>query len=306
MSDMNDVQLRRLDAGLLLTFEAVLRERNLAKAGAFLRLTPSAVSHALARLRDIFGDPLFVRRAQGVIPTPRALALRAPIAQALATLRGAFADGAEFRPETIDRLFQLAALDAAIASLAPSLLAKLAEAAPRARIAFRSFGREETRAALRNGRIDLAIGVFGPPSVNERRRLLSQERFVVVARRDHPALRDGLSLEDWLAYEHVLVSAAGDLVGAVDTALAARGLQRRTRAAMPQFLAAFATVAASDVTATVTEGLARRFAEVFGLAIHDPPVSLDPFELSILRLSGGPLDPALDWLEETLVAARAA
>lgn len=303
MAEMNDVQLRRLDVGLLLTFEAILRERNLTKAGLRLGLTPSAVSHALSRLRDIFGDPLFLRRAQGVTPTPRALALRAQILEALTALRGALADGGAFRPETIDRLFQVATLDAVIASLAPRLLAKLAHEAPQARVAFRSLGRDETRVALRDGRIDLAIGVFGPPTAQERKRPLGRESFVVIARQDHPAFRAGLSLNLWLAHDHVLVSAAGDLVGAVDAALAARGLQRRTRAAMPQFLAAFATVAASDATATVSEGLARSFAQVFGLAIHAPPVALDPFDLSILRSAGGPPDPALDWLEAAIVAA---
>ena len=223
MQDMNDVQLRRLDAGLLLTFEAILRERNLAKAGLGLGLSASAVSHALARLRDIFGDPLFLRRAQGVTPTPRALALQGPVAQALASLRRALAEAREFVPAAIDRVFQLAALDGGISSLAPPLLARLAHEAPAARVAFRTFGREETRLALRQGRIDLAIGVFASPTPEERKRRLSEERFVVVARRGHPAFRNGLSLDLWLAHDHVLVSAAGDMVGAVDVALAAQG-----------------------------------------------------------------------------------
>ena len=84
MTDMNDVQLRRLDAGLLLVFERIWRTGNLTRAGEALGLTPSAVSHALSRLRDIFGDPLFLRRAQGVEPTPRAAALREPVQRALA------------------------------------------------------------------------------------------------------------------------------------------------------------------------------------------------------------------------------
>ena len=145
MTNMNDVQLRRLDAGLLLIFEAILRERNLARAGDALGLTPSAVSHALARLRDIFADPLFLRRPQGVEPSPRALALREPVERALSALRGALADVDAFRPETIDRVFQIASLDAPIAALAPGLLARLAHEAPKARLAFRTFGREETR-----------------------------------------------------------------------------------------------------------------------------------------------------------------
>jgi len=126
---MNDAQLRRLDAGLLLVFEEVLRTGNLSKASERLRLTPSAISHALARLRDIFGDPLFLRRPQGVVPTPRTLALREPIARALGALRGALSEQGEFQPASIDRLFQIAALDALIVTLAPKLLASGARGA---------------------------------------------------------------------------------------------------------------------------------------------------------------------------------
>ncbi|MGO9769665.1 MAG: LysR substrate-binding domain-containing protein, partial [Roseiarcus sp.] len=264
MSDMNDAQLRRLDAGLLLVFEEVLRTGNLSKASERLRLTPSAISHALARLRDIFGDPLFLRRPQGVVPTPRALALREPIARALGALRGALIEPGEFRPASIDRLFQIAALDALIVTLAPKLLTRLAREAPEARLAFRSFGREETRKAVREGRVDLALGVFETPGAGMTKIRLGWESFSIDARKGHPLFRDGMSLEKWLATDQIVVSAAGDLIGAIDPVLAARGLTRRTRAAVPQFLAAFATIAAGDATASVPESLAKTFAEPFG------------------------------------------
>ncbi len=117
-------------------------------------------------------------------------------------------------------------------------------------------------------------------------------------------LTQGLTLEAWLSCDHILVSAAGDLVGAVDVALSALGLRRRTRAAMPQFLAAFATVAAGDATATVTRRLAERYADTFGLDMFEPPIPLAPFDLSILRADSGATDPALDWFEAAFEAAR--
>jgi DNA-binding transcriptional LysR family regulator len=301
---MNDAQLRRLDAGLLLVFEEVLRTGNLSKASERLRLTPSAVSHALARLRDIFGDPLFLRRPQGVAATPRALALREPIARALGALRGALVEEGEFRPDSIDRLFQIAALDALIVTLAPKLLARLAREAPEARLAFRSFGREETRKAVRDGRVDLALGVFETPGAGMTKVRLGMESFAVVARKGHPLFRDGMWLETWLATDQIVVSAAGDLAGAIDPVLAARGLMRRTRAAVPQFLAAFATIAAGEATASVPESLAKTFAEPFGLAVYKPPIDLPPFELSILRARAEAPDPALDWLVQAIVEIR--
>jgi DNA-binding transcriptional LysR family regulator len=301
MTDMNDLQLRRLDAGLLLVFEATLRLGNLARVGEALGLTPSAISHALARLREIFGDPLFVRRAQGVTPTPRARTLEPDIARALEALRGALSEVGEFRPERIDRAFRILALDAPIATMAPPLLARLAEVAPKARIAFRTLGRDETRRAVASGEADLGVGVYGAALRRERIRDLGEERFVVVARRDHPMIGERLTLEAWLACDHVLVSAAGDFVGAVDAALAERGLARRVRAAVPQFLTAFATVAASDATATVGEGQARAYAGRFGLVVHDAPVPMAPFRLQLLSARGAP-DPALDWLIKEILA----
>jgi DNA-binding transcriptional LysR family regulator len=302
---MNDVRLRRLDAGLLLVFEAVSRTGNFSHAAVSVGLSPSAVSHSVARLREIFDDPLFLRQAQGVTPTLRAKALRGPVANALGALRRALNEASDFKPSAIDRVFQIAALDAFIATLAPPLLARLASEAPGARIAFVTHGREETRKALLEGRADLALGVFEDHSQDFLAQSIGSESFVVVARRDHPLLAGGLSLEAWLACDHLIVSAAGDLVGAVDVALAARGLSRRTTAAMPQFLATFATLAASDATATVTQSLATAFAPTFGLAIHAPPIDLPPFQLTILRARPRAPDPALDWLVASIAELRA-
>ena len=304
MSEVNDVQLRRLDVGLLLVFEAALRLRNLARVSEALSLTPSAISHALARLREIFDDPLFQRRAQGVEPTPRALSLAPALNGALEGLRGALRESRDVRPEAIDRVFRIVALDGPIAAFAAPLLARLAREAPGARLAFRSLGRNEARQAISEAEADLAIGVFGPPREGETIRFIGAESFVVVARAGHPSIRDTLTLESWLTHDHILVSAAGDLVGAVDAALAERGLRRRTSAAMPQFLAAFATVAASNATATVTETLARAFAPRFGLKLHAPPIELPGFDLVALR-SGRARAPALDWLLDHVIAARA-
>jgi DNA-binding transcriptional LysR family regulator len=110
-----------------------------------------------------------------------------------------------------------------------------------------------------------------------------------------------LTLQVWLASDHVLVSAAGDLVGAVDAALAERGLTRQVRAAVPQFLTAFATVAASDATATVGEGQAHAYADQFRLAVYDVPIPMTPFRLQMLSARRGP-DPAHDWLMEAIEA----
>jgi DNA-binding transcriptional LysR family regulator len=303
MSEIDNVQFRRLDIGLLLVFEEVLRSGKLSGASRKLGLTQSAISHALGRLREIFDDPLFLRRANTLVPTPGALALRDPVARALVALRGAVTAAREFRPADIDRLFQVAALDASIGLLVPRLLERLAREAPKATLAFRSMGRDEARRAVREGRVDLALGVFtSEPGLTAT--TLGPEKFAVIARRKHPFLRKGLTLESWLATDHIVVSAAGDLTGAVDPILAARGLSRRTRAALPHFLVAFATVAAGNTTATVPESLARAYAKAFGLEVHPPPIKLPSFELAIVRSNLGWPDPALDWLIQLMVTLR--
>lgn len=305
MDDIDNIQFRRLDIGLLLVFEEVLRTGKLTSASQKLGLTQSAISHALGRLREIFGDPLFLRRPHALVPTPRALALREPIARALGALRGAVIEAREFSPAGIDRLFQIAALDALTTSLVPPLLARLVRQAPKATLAFRSFGRDEARKAVREGRADLALGVFEPPEPGLARISLGSERFAIVARKDHPLFLEGLTLETWLATDHIVVSAAGDLAGPIDPILAARGLSRRTRVALPHFLAAFATVAAGDTTATVPASLAKTYAAPFGLAVYPPPIDLPTFEFVILRGSRDVPDPALDWLVQLMVALRA-
>jgi DNA-binding transcriptional LysR family regulator len=305
MDNIDNVQFRRLDIGLLLVFEEVLRTGKLTSASQKLGLTQSAISHALSRLRDIFGDPLFLRRSQALVPTQRALALHEPIAQALGALRSAVIEAREFSPARIDRLFQIVAFDASIASLAPRLLARLAREAPKATLAVRSLSDAEARKAVREGRADLALGVFDSPEPGLAAISLGSERFAIVARKDHPLFLEGLTLETWLATDHIIVSAAGDLAGAIDPMLAARGLSRRTRAALPQFLAAFATVAAGDTTAAVPASLANAYAGPFGLAVYPPPIDLPTFELVILRRGLDAPDPALDWLVQLMVALRA-
>ena len=156
MRDISENELRRLDLTLLMVLDGALRHRKLTAVAQQLGLTQPAISHALTRLRDILGDPLFVRRANGVQPTPRALALAQPVAQALATLRDALQQGRRFDPGTAAREFRIAALDYAIAMLVPDFLARFSTIAPGCRLAFRSLGYEEGRAALAHGSIDLS------------------------------------------------------------------------------------------------------------------------------------------------------
>ena len=302
MKDISDIELRRLDLTLLMVLDGALRHRKLTTVAQQLGLTQPAISHALTRLRDILGDPLFVRRANGVQPTPRALALAQPVAQALATLREALQQGRCFDPSCARREFRIAALDYAIAMLVPDFLARFSTVAPGCRLAFRSLGYEEGRVALTNGSIDLILGIPAPSGPFLQRTLLT-ESFVVLARPGHPIIGRKLDLARYLKCGHLLVSAAGDVRGSVDNALAKIERERRVVAAVPQFLAGFATVAASDMITTAPRRLARRHATAFGLRQFEVPFPMPGFEVGTLRHENTAQDAGLNWLEGELAQA---
>jgi DNA-binding transcriptional LysR family regulator len=302
MADISDIELRRLDMTLLMVLDGALRHRKLTTVAQQLGLTQPAISHALTRLRDILGDPLFVRRSNGVQPTPRALALAQPVAQALATLREALQQGRCFDPSCATREFRIAALDYAITLLVPDFLARFSTVAPGCRLAFRSMGYEAGRTALANGSIDLILGLPAPSGPFLQRTLMAED-FVVLARPGHPIIGRKLDLARYLKCGHLLVSAAGDARGTVDIALAKIGKERRVVAAVPQFLAGFAAVAGSDMITTAPRRLAKRHAAAFGLKEHDVPFQLPGFEIATLRHENTAQDSGLTWLENELAEA---
>src|SRR4030095_4845635 len=302
MKDISDVELRRLDLTLLMVFDGALRHRKLTAVAQQLGLTQPAISHALTRLRDILGDPLFVRRANGVQPTPRALALAQPVEQALAALRDALQQGRHFDPGSANREFRIAALDYAIAMLIPDFLARFSIVAPGCRLAFRSMGYEAGRVALANGSIDLILGIPAPTGPFLQRTLM-REDFVVLARAGHPVIGRKLDLARYLKCGHLLVSAAGDARGSVDNALAQIGKERHVVAAVPQFLAGFAPVAGSDMITTAPRRLAKRHAAAFGLKQFEVPFAMPGFEVGTLRHENTAQDAGLNWLENEFAHA---
>lgn len=302
MTRLNDTQLRRLDLTLLLVFDEAVRSRRFNHVADRLGLTPSAISHAMTRLRSIFEDPLFRRVGNAVVPTPRALTLAGPVARALAELRQAMDEGRSFDPARLERSFRIAAPDAVIATLLPSALPVFARLAPLARFSIVIRGREAGMAELREGRLDLAIGVYPDTLEGFTRSVLSRETFVVVCRRGHPlAAAQRPSLEDFLRCDHLLVSAAGDFEGAVDTRLGEMGLRRTVVAALPQFLPALAAVAHSDAIVTVSRSVAQRYGGLFNLASLEPPLDLPGFDVVLLSGPFGQNDPAIAWLTQSLL-----
>lgn len=305
MSEFSNSELRRLDLTLLLVFLGLLRHRKASAVAGDLGLTQSGVSQALKRLRDIFGDALFLRRPHGMEPTALALALERPVEEAVETLRGALGAARRFDPATATGLLRLAAPDSHQAVLVPALMARLARAAPGLRLSVLPLGRSAAVEALAEGRADFAIGFFPELAAAIRGEPLYTEGYLVAGLPD--ALPDApeVPLDAYCAADHVLVSPGGDMQGVVDAALADAGRSRRVVLGLSAFLPALAASAATGALVTLPARIARAFAPRFGLATASPPLAIRPFTVSMIWHRRDDSDPRLGWIRAQLRDLRA-
>jgi DNA-binding transcriptional LysR family regulator len=309
MQGMHDEpNLAALDLNLLVVLEALLAERHVARAAGRVGLSPSATSHALARLRRLLGDPLLVRDKHALVPTPRAEALAPRLADGLASLRAVLAPPAVFDPATARRTFVLGLADYAQFILLPPLLTRLAETAPHVDLVARDFPLErpperfdELDVLVAPGRGLTRADPIGPHAGLRERRLF-RERFVCVARRDHPRIGKKLDLATFVAVPHAFIAPRGTRGGVVDDLLAERGLSRRVALMVQHFLVAPHAVAGSDLVITLAERVARAFASHLPLTIHEPPLAIPRFAMHLYWHERHHLDPAHQWLRRQMLA----
>jgi DNA-binding transcriptional LysR family regulator len=288
-----------LDLNLLVILDALLAEKSVTRAADRVGLTQSAASHALARLRDHFGDPLLVRARSGMALTPRAHELAAPVRAALETLDAAFRGGG-FEPARARRRFAIAMTDYLGVVLLPRLYARLAREAPHIDLAITSVvpSVEDT---LGTESIDLLVTMAAVaderPDLYQQR--LFEERYVCVMRRGHPAARR-LTLEGYCSLGHVLIAPRGGR-GIVDRELAARGYARRVAVQVAHWLVAPHLVAASDLVLTVAERLAHTYAALLPIEIVELPLELPAIACWQRWHARSHADPGHTWLR-SLVA----
>lgn len=302
MSDLRDSELRRLDLTLLLVFLGLLRHRKAADVAVDLGLTPSAISQALRRLREVFRDDLFLRQPHGMEPTATARALEPSVARAVDALRGALGTARAFDPATAEGVVRLAALDAEQAVLVPALAARLGVAAPGLRLSVLALGRGEAVAALEDARADLALGFLwnAPATIIGAR--LYEETFLVAGRPEALTGAPHISLDAYCAADHVLIAPGGDLRGIVDERLEEMGRSRRVILGLPAFLPALAAVAATGALVTLPARLARAFGPGFGLVTATPPIEVRRFSVSVFWHRRDDGDPQSRWLREQIRA----
>lgn len=296
MHKMND--LRRIDLNLLVILDALLSEQHVTRAAERLHLSQPAVSHALARLRDLLGDPLLVRAGSTLVPTARALELVAPLAEALAQVQSLLAPNT-FDPATARRTFRVAMSDYGAAIILPGLIRTLRREAPGIDLQISHASREGMLEGVLNGDIDVAAGVF-PEMPNElRSSVLFEERYVcLLDRRRLPA--DGvLDLPTYLSRPHVLLEMRGSGTPEIERALTALRERRRVAISLPHWSVAPQLISGTDLILTVSSRSVREIDQQ-ELIVLPPPFEIAPFTFVLAwhKRRGG--DQALNWLNRRI------
>ena len=305
---MHDAHLSGIDLNLLPALDALLRERHVTRAAQRVGLSQSAMSHALARLRELLGDPILVRSGHGMVPTERAEALEGPLRDALAALESALGAQDHFDPATAERSFHIAAEDLGQVLFLPAVLRALRERAPGIDLDVMPRERAALLGSLEDKSIDLVIGVFADPlpAAFRTQRLLVED-FVCVTRRGHPRIRKRLTLKQYAELPHALIGVGQRGVPtAVSRALAAHGLERRVALRVGSFLAAPLIVAETDLVLTLPRRLAERVVKMAPLVVHEPPVELEGFAFAAVWHERRQREPAHRFLRELVAAAAAA
>lgn len=282
------------DLNLLVTLDVLLAEGSVARSARRLRLSPSAMSRALARLRETTGDPLLVRAGRGLVPTPRAIELRERVAQLVRDGEAVLRPASILDLKQLDRTFTLRTSEGFVENFGPDLIARVGEEAPRVRLRFVPKPDKDST-PLRDGAIDLETGVVEESTAPELRiQALFRDRFIGVVRGGHPLSRSEITPVAYAGGGHILVSRQDRDRGSIDEALKTLGLERKIVTIVGGFSTALSLARASDLIASVPErhtGNLRRGMHSFPL-----PVATPAFTVSLLWHPRLDADLAHRWL----------
>jgi len=287
------------DFNLLLTLDAVLTEGSVARAAQRLRLSPSAMSRALARLREATGDPLLVRAGRGLVPTPRALELHQRVSQLTQEVDEVLRPAEQPNLKQLVRTFTLRTSEGFVENFGPDILARVSDEAPGVRLCFLQKPNKEST-SLRDGTVDLETGVVGNaigPDV--RMQMLFRDRFIGVVRMGHPLSQGEITPASYATGRHICVSRLGLDRGPIDKALSLLELEREIATIVAGFSTALALARSSDLIASVPEHhTANLRAEMYSFPL---PVRTPEITVSLLWHSRSHADPAHRWLRNLIV-----
>lgn len=293
--------LRRLDLNLLVTLDVLLSEHNVTRAAQRLNFSQPSISVHLAKLRDVFGDPLLLPGPRGMRPTAKADALREPLREALDALERAVSPASPFDPAAASHTWRVAASDYSESTVLLPILTGLRSAAPGTRLAVLEINPSRIARQAEQGEIDLAFHVTegAPPALH--RRALFTERYVLAGRAGHPRLKRRPTISQFCALDHVIVSPdGGGFHGVTDQALSKLGLARRVVLSVPHFLFVMSVLTSTDLVATLPSRLVR---DAAALKIVEPPVEVAGYEMSMLWHERSHRDPAHQWLREYIAGS---
>ena len=290
------MELSDIDLNLLVLFHHLMVERRVSKVAEQMGLTQPAVSNALARLRRIFGDELFLRTAAGMVPTPFAEQLAEPVGYALGMIHSGLNQRAQFEPASARRTITIGMTDIGEIVFLPALIERLGREAPGVQLNTVRNTAVNLRDDMESGKVDLAIGLLPQLKAGFFQRRLFKQRYVCLFRRGHALDRPRLTLADYKAAEHLVIVAAGTGHGQVDELIQKAGIDRTVRLTVPHFVSVGHILQRTPLLATVPERLAQTLTEPFGLAFRPHPVKLPEVPINVFWHAKMHRAPANQWL----------
>lgn len=286
-----------LDLNLLAALEVLLEEQSVQGAARRLHLSEPAMSRTLGRIRRALGDPILVRAGRQMVPTPRALAVRAEVSAVVERARALFAPGGDADLRTLSRMFTILGHDALVATQGAALFARAAREAPGIRLRFLSESHLDAP-LLRQGTADLEVGVIDTTAPEVHVETVYEERMLGVVRAGHPLLTGELT-PDRFAGEagHLVVSRRGRQRGPIDDALAELGLVRRVVGSVGTYPASLFVLRETDLIGLITS-CSRPMAAAVGLVTFEVPLRLPPVEVGFAWHPRHDADPAHAWLRD--------
>lgn len=294
------MNLHQLDLNLLLLFDALYRKRSVSEAAEDIFLSQSAFSHGLARLRQRLADDLFVRVNNVMEPTPLAHTLALSISPALSQIYNGLNSHQAFNPATSELEFSFAATDYTQFSLLPQLIGRISKVAPRVTITTHPSEHKMPTAKLINGEIDFLLGfsheIETSSSIEYQTWL--QDSYCTIARKAHPELTQGLTLDKYLQLSHVRISPWGEKQGVVDETLQSMGLKRHVSLQLPSVLAAPYTVLHSDLILTLPRIVATHMEKSIDIDLFEPPITIPEYQLNLYWHKLHTSKPSRRWLSD--------
>ena len=289
-----------LDLNLLRAFDAIATEGSVTIAGERIGLSQPAMSNALARLRQLFDDPLFVRTPRGMRPTPFAQQLAQPVREALRLVQTALQQHAGFDPRSSDNTFRFYMSDIGEMVFLPGLLERVKRDAPGVKIEVVRIPIKEVHPALEAGELDLAVGFLPGLTTGMRRQSLFREHYACMLRADHPIIGAKISLRQFREAAHVLVSYAGTGHQVIEETFVAAGLSGHIAVRVPHFLVVPMILERTDLVVTVPSRVAAVFAQRGNFKVLPLPLRMPNFEVRLHWHERFHQDPANSWLREVM------